>query len=171
MIYLDWKKIERFISLGQAFIPVNAKNKGDSVQLFYNDGSIDLLDMPCESFLAKLLYYFGTSISANRNRYGKLVGKKQLVPIVLSYGITLVPYNVRESIGRQTKIGWFIAKEISCFCKKSSHETLVHLSKHEINVMHSEKFCFDQLKNARCIELCYGEIHEPHRKKWLFSVG
>jgi hypothetical protein len=168
---MDWKKVERFLSAGQAFVPVNAENKGDSVQLYFKDGSIELLDMQSDTFLSKLLYYFGTSVVANRNRYGKLVGKKQLVPIVLSYGITLIPYNVREPIGKQTRIGWFITKEISSFYKKSPHHTLVQLSQHEIPVMHSEKFCFEQLKNARCIELCYGEIHEPHRKNWLFSAG
>lgn len=168
---MDWRIIERFLSSGQAFIPVNVENKGDSVQLYMKDGTVELLDMQCGLFLGKLLHYFGTNISANRNRYGKLVGKKQLVPIILSYGITLVPYHVREPIGRQGKIGWFLAKEISDILKKSPHETLVQLSQHEIQVMHSEKFCFEQLKNARCIELCYGEIHEPHRKNWLFSAG
>src|SRR3954471_7128525 len=161
MSVMDWKKVEMFLASGQAFVPVNAENKGDSVQLYLKDGSTELLDMQCEAFLSKLLSYFGTSVSVNRNRYGKLIGKKQLVPIVLSYGITLIPYNVREPIGRQTRIGWFIAKEIAHFCKESQHTTLVQLDQHEISVMHSEKFCFEQLKNARCIELCYGEIHEP----------
>ena len=168
---MDWTKVERFLSIGQVFVPVNAVDKGDSVQLYFKDGSSELLDMKCESFLAKLLYYFGTSVSANRNRYGKLVGKKQLVPIVLSYGMTLIPYNVREPIGKQTRIGWFMAKEIVDFHKQTSYHTVVQLAQHEIGVMHSEKFCFEQLKNARCIELCYGEIHEPYRKNWLFSVG
>ncbi len=168
---MDLNKVETFLSSGQAFVPMNIKNKGDSVKLYYKDGSVELLDMKCESFLAKLLSYFGTSVSVNRNRYGKLVGKKQLVPIVLSYGMTLVPYNVREPIGRQTRIGWFIAREIVHFCKESQHKTLIQLSGHEISVLHSEKFCFEQLKNARCIELCYGQIHEPHRKNWVFSAG
>jgi hypothetical protein len=168
---MDWKRITKFLSSGQAFIPIYAANKGDSVQLLFKDGTIEILDMSCQSFLEKLLYYFGTSISANRNRYGKLVGRKQLVPIILSYGITLVPLNVRDQIGYQTRIGWFLAKEIVGFCKASQNNTFVQFTQHEINVMHSEKFCFEQLKNARCIELCYGEIHEPHRKNWLFSTG
>jgi hypothetical protein len=166
-----WRQVEKFLASGQAFLPINIDNIGDSVQLVFKDGSTETLEIKCEAFLDKLLYYFGTSVSANRDRYGKLVGKKQLVPIVLSYGITLVPYNVREPIGRQSRIGWFIAKEISDFCKETQHKTVVQLSQHEISVFHSEKFCFDQLKNARCIELCYGEIHEPYRKNWIFSAG
>lgn len=161
-----------FLSSGQAFIPINANGKGDSVQLYLKDGSVEVLDMQCDSFLNKLLYYFGTSVSANRNRYGGLVGKRQLVPIVLTYGVTLIPYMVREPIGRQSRLGWFIAREIDYFIKKSKNKTLIQLSQeHEITVLHSEKFCFEQLKNARCIELCFGEIHEPHRKNWFFSVG
>jgi hypothetical protein len=168
---MNWKQIELFLSTGEAFLPINVDNKGDSVQLLFKDGTIEILDMQIQTFLSKLLYYFGTSISANRRRYGKLVGKKHLVPIVLSYGVILVPYNVRETIGKQSKIGWFISKEIQEFDKQSQDKTFIQLSNHEIVVMHTEKFCREQLKNARCIELCYGEIHEPHRKNWLFSTG
>lgn len=168
---MDWNKVDKFLSLGQAFIPVNIKNQGDSTQLYYQDGTTEILDMQCDLFLSNLLYYFGTSVSTNRKRYGKLVGKKQLVPIVLSYGVTLIPFIVREPIGRQTRVGWLIAKEITNFQKKASHQTSVQFPQHEITVMHSEKFCVEQLKNARCIELCYGEIHEPYRRKWLFTAG
>ena len=168
---MDWRKVESFLATGQAFVPVNVKDQGDSVQLYLKDGSSELLDMQCGTFLNKLLTKFGTSMSANRNRYGTLVGKKQLVPIILSYGITLIPFNVREPIGKQTRNGWFITREISSFRKQSPYHTIVQLDQHEINVMHSEKFCFEQLKNARCIELCYGEIHEPHRKNWMFTAG
>lgn len=168
---MDWKLVKDFLSFGQAFIPVNAADKGDCVQLIFKDGSTKMLDMKSEIFLKKLLYYFGTSISANRNRYGKLVGKKKLVPIVLSYGMTLIPYAVRTPIGRQAKHGWFLAKEIMNFSRISQYETLVELSNYSISVLHSEKHCLEQLKNARCIELCYGEIHEPYRKKWVFSAG
>ena len=167
--FMDWLLIEKFLSSGQAFVPVNIKNKGDSVQLYYQDGTTEVLDMKSTLFLSKLLHYFGTSVSANRNRYGKLVGRNQLVPLILSYGITFVPYVVRESIGSQ--IGWVRAKEISGFQKKEKDKTFIQLSQHKICVMHSEKFCLDQLKNARCIELCYGEIHESHRRKWLLTVG
>lgn len=170
MSLLNWGKIEAFLSSGQAFIPVNT-NKGDSVQLYFKDGSIELLDMKSEVFLEKILYYFGTSVSANRNRYGMLVGKKQLVPVALSYGIVLIPYIVREAIGNQTRYGWFLEKEIGGFRKKSKLETFILITPHEIRVMHSERFCLEQLKNARCIELCYGEIHEPYRKKWLIFAG
>lgn len=163
--------IERFLSSGQVFLPINAENKGDSVQVYFKDGSIELLDMQPETFLAQILCYFSTSIVTNRKRYGKMLGKKQLIPIALSYGLILVPFHVREAIGRQTRCGWFIAKEISFFYKKSSHVTFIQLANHEISVMHSERFCMEQLKNARYIEFCYGELHEPYRKNWQLSTG
>ncbi|MGM9923198.1 MAG: hypothetical protein ACI35R_02970 [Bacillus sp. (in: firmicutes)] len=168
---MDWKMVERFLTVGQAFVPVNENGKGDVTVLYVKDGTTEILDMRCEAFLSKLLSYFATSIAANRNRYGKLIGKKQLVPVVLSYGMTLVPYNVREPIGKQTRVGWVIAREILSFARKSPQETSIQLNHHDIPVQHSEKFCFEQLKNARCIEMCYGEIHEPHRKSWLFTAG
>lgn len=168
---MDGQIVERFLSSGLAFVPVNAEGKGDTVLLYWKDGSTEVLMMQCGAYLAQMLHYFGTSVAANRNRYGNLVGKKQLVPIILSYGITLIPYNVREPIGKQTRVGWFLSREIQSFRKKGHNQTSIVMPNHSVEVMHSEKFCFEQLKNARCIELCYGEIHEPHRKNWLFSAG
>lgn len=166
---MDWKEVKHFAALGQAFVPVNLENRGDSVKLFFRDGTTRCLDMRSDLFLKQLLTFFGTSAAINRHRYGELVGKKQLVPIVLSYGFTLIPFNVREPIGRQSRIGWFVSREIERFRKKSSHITIVELSSHDIPVFHSQKFCLDQLKNAKWIEMCYGEIHEPHRRRWIIS--
>lgn len=164
------EQVKMFLAQGQAFIPVNLKDKGDSIKLYLNDGTVEIIDIQSKSYLKGLLEYFGTSISINRKRFGKLIGKKQLVPIVLSYGITLIPYNVRESIGfgKQSRIGWFISREISDIKKDTKDRTTIQLAQHEIPVLHSERFCYDQLKNAKCIELSYSEIHEPNRKKWAF---
>jgi hypothetical protein len=164
---LDWKEVKQFVSAGQAFVPVNLENRGDSVKLFFRDGETRQLDMQSSLFLKRLLTFFGTSAAINRHRYGELVGKKQLVPIVLSYGFTIIPFNVREPIGRQSRTGWFVSREIERFQKQSPHVTVVHLSRHRISVFHSHKFCLDQLKNAKWIEMCYGEIHEPHRRQWI----
>jgi hypothetical protein len=166
---MDWKEVKHFVSLGQAFVPINLENRGDSVKLFFKDGTTVCLDMQANLFLKRLLTFFGTSAAINRHRYGELVGKKQLVPIALSYGFTLIPFNVREPIGRQSRIGWFVSREIERFQKKSPHVTIVQLSSHNIPVFHSQKFCLDQLKNAKWIEMCYGEIHEPHRRQWIIG--
>jgi hypothetical protein len=99
---LDWKEVKQFVSAGQAFVPVNLANRGDSVELFFRDGETKQLDMQSSLFLKRLLTFFGTSAAINRHWYGELVGKKQLVPIVLSYGFTIIPFNVREPIGRQS---------------------------------------------------------------------
>jgi len=86
---MDWKEVKHFVSLGQAFVPINLENRGDSVKLFFRDGTTACLDMQANLFLKRLLTFFGTSAAINRHRYGELVGKKQLVPIALSYGFTL----------------------------------------------------------------------------------
>ncbi|QIZ69127.1 competence protein ComK [Geobacillus subterraneus] len=165
---MDWKEVKKFTSTGQAFVPVNVEGRGDSVELFFKNGETQQLDMQCSLFLKQLLTFFGTSVSINRHRYGELVGKKQLVPIVLSYGFTIIPFNVRQPIGRQSRVGWFVSREIERFQQRSHQFTLVHLSSgHQVPVLHSRKFCLDQLKNAKWIEMCYGEIHEPHRRQWM----
>lgn len=158
--------IERFIQEGQAFIPQNVKGKGDSVLLFFKDGQTEVADLRPELFLKKLVDFFCTSVAVNRNRYGSLIGKRNLVPIALSYGLVLVPYNTRETIGKQSRVGWVLSREIASMKQTSPNKTYIHLADHghQLPVLHSQKFCLDQLKNAKCIELFYREIHEPHRK-------
>ena len=56
--FMDSLLIEKFLSSGQAFVPVNIKNKGDSVHLYYQDGTTEVLDMKSTLFLSKLLHYF-----------------------------------------------------------------------------------------------------------------
>ena len=58
---MDWRKIEHFLATGQAFVPVNAEGHWDCVQLYLKDGSSEVLDMQCGTFLNKILMYFGTS--------------------------------------------------------------------------------------------------------------
>lgn len=62
---MDYNRLRLFLSLGQAFLPINVKNKGDCVQIFLKDGSSDILDVRCEVFFSTLLSYFGTNISIN----------------------------------------------------------------------------------------------------------
>ncbi|KKB42091.1 competence protein ComK [Bacillus thermotolerans] len=167
---MDSMNIKQFVAAGQAFVPVNMKESGrDGIKVFYKDGTTEILPVRCDTFLKQLLTFFGTSVSANRERYGKLVSKKQLVPVALSYGYTLIPFVTREPIGRQTRNGWIVAKEITNIQRYSSGKTVISLDHHEILVHHTKKFCFDQLKNSKCIEMYYSEIHEPHRQQWPVS--
>ncbi|OXS74207.1 hypothetical protein [Domibacillus enclensis] len=158
--------IERFIQEGQAFVPQNVHGKGDAVLLFFRNGETETVDVRPELFLKRLVDFFGTSVAVNRSRYGGLIGKRNLVPVALSYGLVLVPYNTREPVGKQSRTGWVFSREIGFMKQTAQNKTYIHLADHSrtLPVLHSQKFCLDQLKNAKCIELYYREIHEPHRK-------
>ncbi|WP_096203188.1 competence protein ComK [Bacillus sp. FJAT-45350] len=165
---MEWPHVEEFLSYGQAFYPVNSEGSGDVLMILLDNGDRKIVNMSCDTFLKQLLMYYGTSMSASRQRYGYFLGKKQMVPVPLSHGKTLIPFHTREPIGRQSKTGWVIAKEIDAFRKKTLHETEVQLGAHSISVKHSSKFCFEQLKNARWIELCFQELHGHSTQGWNF---
>ncbi|MEK4128043.1 hypothetical protein NSS60_14715 [Anoxybacillus sp. FSL W8-0382] len=77
---MDWEEVKRFAYAGQAFIPVNVENKGDSVKLFFRSGETKLLDVQSSLFLKRLLTFFGTSISINRIGMGSWWGKSSSFP-------------------------------------------------------------------------------------------
>ncbi|KAA5661977.1 hypothetical protein F3G62_32020, partial [Pseudomonas aeruginosa] len=60
---MDWKEVKQFATAGQAFLPVNVQNRGDSVKLLFKNGETKLLDVQSGLFLKRLLTFFGTSMS------------------------------------------------------------------------------------------------------------
>lgn len=156
---MDWLTIEHFVSKGQAFLPVNAVGKGDIVQLIYQDGSTQLIDVQAQTFLKHVLSFFGTDLLSLRRRYGRVIGKKQLVPLPLSKQWTLVPFNTREAIGRQTRTGWIVFSKIQHLLEKNPHQTTIQLHEYSVMIYHSERFTFEQLRNAKLVEVEFEQIH------------
>lgn len=151
--------VYRFISEGQAFIPVNAIGKGDVVQLIYMDGSTQLVDVQAETFLKHVLAYFGAELKPLRKRYGSAIGKKQLVPLPLSRNWTLIPFITREAIGRQSRTGWFVFSMIRRFQEIAPQETKLYLQDYSITILHSARFTRKQMLNAKLVEAEYERIH------------
>lgn len=156
---MRWLPVEEFIRRGQAFVPVNAEGKGDVVKLIYVDASTELVDVHVETFLKHVLAFFGTDLLSLRRRYGPTIGKKQLIPLPLSNQYTLVPFNTRQPIGRQTCTGWVHFSKIAALQEVTPYMTNLQLQRYTLPVFHSPSFTHSQIRHARLIELEYLEVH------------
>ncbi|PSL41278.1 hypothetical protein B0H94_12024 [Salsuginibacillus halophilus] len=152
--------VQVFVSRGEAFIPVYEPGAGDAVRILLCDGGSEDFPMSSDAFLKALFDHYGLSVPASKRRYGYfLQGKRQLVPMPVSDGITLIPYHTREAIGKQTRTGWVRAAAITSLQQDREQETVIATSAHSFAAFHSKRFCFEQLKNARWLEHCYKEVH------------
>ena len=60
---MDWRTVERFLSSGQAFVPVYTEDKGDAMQLYFKDGSSEILDMRSETFFIQAALIISAQVS------------------------------------------------------------------------------------------------------------
>ncbi len=152
--------IDRFITDGVAFIPINAAPYGDHIQLLCRDGEIHHVNRTAVSFLQAVVQVFGVDLSTLRKQYGQAIGRKQLIPIPLSRAYTLVPFKTRMPIGNQVTTGWFVAEEIQSFLPDSKMTALIRLvNKQVIKVFHDEDWCLRQMRHVVLAQHRYQHLH------------
>ncbi|MDQ0338520.1 hypothetical protein J2S00_001306 [Caldalkalibacillus uzonensis] len=157
---MKWQTLEFFVARGQAILPVNVPGEGDIVMLVDHQGEEYYVGVHAQTFLKQLLTYFGTDLHTLRRRYGQVIGKKKMIPLPLSSGWVLAPFNTRRPIGRQSRTGWILTEAVQ---EVQEHApTLSELKLHHYTVMvyHSKLFCQQQLRSARLVQLEFDQLHQ-----------
>mgnify|MGYP001292061759 CR=1 FL=1 len=151
---------ERFVLNGAAFLPENIPDVGDGLRLLLEDGGMAVLAVSANRFLRAVAFYYGADVAALRRRYGAAIGRKQLVPLPLAADWVIVPFKVRNPIGRQVVHGWFVAQHIRRLTPAAPQRTRLELSgSHAVTVHHSWQFCQAQMRHVRLVRDFYAEIH------------
>ncbi|WP_048601832.1 hypothetical protein [Rubeoparvulum massiliense] len=154
-------KPERWIADGVAFLPVNLQGLGDVTRLYYIDGQEEICEVPVQHFFADLTQIFGIDASLMRKRYGRLLGKSQLIPIPFSYEWTLLPLKVRSPIGRQSCYGWFLAQEIQRIEEVERLQTHVFLTGgHRIPILHPAHTIRERIRDAMVVQYQFQLLHQ-----------
>ena len=92
-------KFEDIISKGLAYIlPEYVENKGNVTKAASIEGDIIIEEKSIRSVLKRVAKYYGADIKALRLKYGKIIGRKNIVPIPLAPDLILVPFKIRKPI-------------------------------------------------------------------------
>ncbi len=154
------RAVEQFVLQGVAFLPENQPGIGDQLRLLQENGLSMILPVQVKRFLNGIAYYYGTDLTAMRQRYGQAIARKQLIPLPFTGDWVLVPFKVRNPIGRQVVHGWFVAHQIHQLEPLAPQRTRLLLAGgHEVSVYHSLNFCQLQLRHVRLVRHFYEEIH------------
>ncbi len=90
-------KFEDIISKGLAYIlPEYIENKGNVTKAASIEGDIIIEEKSIKSALKTVAKYYGADIKALRLKYGKIIGRKNTVPIPLAPELILVPFKIRK---------------------------------------------------------------------------
>jgi hypothetical protein len=81
--------------------PEYIQDKGDCTEIIYESGETYITERTINSFMNIMAHYFNTDLRANRYNYGKKLGIKNNVPIVLSDKYIFVPYKVRKPMSKR----------------------------------------------------------------------
>lgn len=156
----DW--VERFLSDGCAFVPFNCEGVGDQLTVMLANGEKVSLNLTVRTFLKRCVRYFGNDLTALRQVYGQVIGKRYQIPLPLSIQFTLVPFKVRKPVGVQGAYGWFVAEKIQGLKRQSRVRTVIHLvGNHRVNGQQSLESCEQQLRHVLLVKNHYTTLHKP----------
>lgn len=92
-------KFENIIDKGLAYIlPEYVEFKGNVTKAASIDGDILIEVKSIRSVLNRVAKYYGADIMALRSKYGKIIGRKNIIPIPLAPELVLVPFKIRKPI-------------------------------------------------------------------------
>lgn len=76
-----------------AFVPSYIDGLGQGLEIYYRDGKVVSHAVSLQSFICRMARVFAVNVQEARRRYAPLVGKKNLIPLVLEPFLVYVPVN------------------------------------------------------------------------------
>ncbi len=152
--------IEKFVEQGSGFYPRNKEGRGEVLEILWQDGTISSTKIHASSYLKQIVQLFGGDLVNLRKLYGEVIGRKQMVPLPLTYNWVLVPFKMQNPIGRQESIGWFVAQDIVSFRTVGKLLTEIELKRgFHLTCYHSYQFCAQQMRSVTLVLVKFQQLH------------
>jgi len=113
MPYADLERIWQRVA---AFYPLYDADGGNSTRIIFENGR-DIFDTrKTKTFLGALAKVFAADLTALRKKYGKLLGRKNYVPLPFHADFVIVPVRVRRALSKdQGATGYLVLDRVkSC---------------------------------------------------------
>lgn len=164
-------KLEDVLDVGlAALLPVY--EDGNVTKLITSVGEQIIDVRTARTVLKNLARNFGVDLAATREKYGRLLNKRNIIPIPLAADLVLIPVKVREHpLGQNDgTLGYFNFCEIQRVEKSSGNSSTIILKCGvSIPTVVSETTVREYIKNARLVESFYMAKHFPKDKSFSNS--
>ena len=136
-----------------AFLPCYEKGRGQGIKLYYRNGETGFLHLAMRTFLAKTAGLFAVSLRESRKRYGLLLDRKNLVPLVLTPYLLYVPLKARiPAVPGDPAYGYFRLRSIIEINREPQPCTLLLEGGHNLTINQSYRGTRRHLQAARKLE-------------------
>ncbi|HHX74741.1 MAG TPA: hypothetical protein GX699_07545 [Firmicutes bacterium] len=136
-----------------AFLPEYQSGAGQSVYVFFRDGTTGWLQVGMRSFLRQIARAFTVNLQEARKQYGPLIGKSNLVPLVLSPFLLYVPLKTRKPlIPGDPAYGYFRLRSVIEVAAHPAPCTLTLEGGNKLTIIQSYRTVCSHLRAARKLE-------------------
>ena len=123
-----------------AFLPCYEKGRGQGIKIYYRNGETGFLHLAMRTFLAKTAGLFAVSLRESRKRYGLLLDRKNLVPLVLTPYLLYVPLKARiPAVPGDPAYGYFRLRSIIEINREPQPCTLLLEGGHNLTI--NQSYC------------------------------
>jgi hypothetical protein len=154
------EQTEQFIGDLAMLMPVYVEGGGDMTKIVLRDGTSWLDPRPVKAVLRQVVRYFGIDLTAVRERYGDILGRKLHVPIPLSAHLVLVPLKMRTPRIQKDGTTGYIATHVVQRVIPDRASTRCKLEVQgngRVECLQSSGFALQQLRNARIVQTFHKE--------------
>lgn len=143
-----------------AFLPIY--DDGNVTQVLTSCGKEFVVRKTCKTVLKNLARFYNVDLVAVREYYGKVVNKKQGVPIPLTTNLLLIPVKARknplgENDGTFGYVNFREIKQVADGTDGTCH--IVFQSDAKLEVLLSKGTMMEYIKNARLVENIFLKRH------------
>lgn len=156
---INWESVESMAAL----LPTYKQGRGRVTRMLLSDGSEELIDKTVKSVVKKLARQYSVDLDSVVKEYGKLLGKKNLVPIPLMQHLILVPLKTITPLLRgDSAYGYFnlsAIKEVNETGDSEYKSVVILHNGVEVGVFLNYETVMKQVKNAELVDKHYRIKH------------
>ncbi|PWK16237.1 hypothetical protein [Tumebacillus permanentifrigoris] len=152
--------VEHFIRDLAVLEPVYVEGGGDMTRMMRVDGSSWIDPRPVPVVLKGIARYYGVDLTAVRERYGDILGKRLHVPLPFSTHLVLVPLKMRTPRVAKDGTTGYVAAHVITGIAEGHSPTACRLDLSEgrtLTCLQSADFAHQQLRHARIVQTFYVE--------------
>jgi hypothetical protein len=157
---LKTEPVEMFIQDLAVLAPVYVEGGGDMTRVVTGSGEMWNDPRPVPVVLKGIARHFGVDLTAVRERYGEILGRRLYVPLPFAPRLTLVPVKMRlPRIQKDGTTGYVTTRLIERVVPggESTSCNLILRGGQQVGCLQSSEFVRQQLRNARIVQTFYKE--------------
>ena len=153
------REVESYIEELAMLIPVYVPDGGDMTKVVLRTGETWHDPRPVPAVLKGIARYFGVDLTALRERYGEILGKRLNVPLPLSPHLVLAPLKMRQPcVPKDGTTGYVAARYVERVMPHGEGTGCrILCGAVQAECLQSAEFARQQLRHARIVQAFYKE--------------